>query len=576
MSYLKISLMFLLISSTRAAAPVSLNLGVHHLVDASLLSGEMNGTFFELGNIYKDLDHPLIQPEWPWEQAVHFYTSLLFLPQDVSSTGKAQWLLYYACADDVLFFNPIGLCVANSSDSIVWTKPLLNIHPYTRNGTLPPVATNIVFITESNTFGLQVFLDSRVDVNENAQVVLAYEALNAGQRYLKTSISSDGINFNPSMYSPSASPAIPYSGFADTMASVFYDKPFDRYIAYGRNDVGVDNSTQSCPGAIAVFRELRVTMKTCDSKSPCNVSDQNGWAPYETILKAGYPDVRDCVDMYNPSAMSISDAGTGSLYILLPSVMRHIPLNQSGAPDSRAGANDGFMDIRLATSRDAINLTFSSRDAFINRGIGSLDPHCGLYNATGSDRDAGFVFATNTGLVDADLAIAPPPSTPSPWVSILYWGSQTTHAGGGAYLYRYWPGAFTGIFSAKMRREGWTSLSTFPNDLIGAGSARTKALLLPAPKPGMGLFLSFNAAVHSAGVLSIAILSAVTFEPIIGFSHNDCSSLYGNGIRQLLVCSGAGPGGDLSALANKGSPVVIDMLLTHTKVFSWSLDQRAM
>ena len=556
------------------AAPVSLRLGVHHFADGALLSGEANGTYFALGELKKDTESPLIIPEYPWEQAVHFYTSLLFLPSNLSSTGRAQWLLYYACSDEVLFFNPVGLCVATSTDSLSWSKPLLNIHPFTANGTRPSVSTNIVFITESNTFGLQVFHNSRIGVTKNSQVVLAYEALTAGQRYLKSAVSFDGIHFTPSQYSPSDPPAIPYSGFADTMASIFYDEPFDRYVAIGRNDIGLDNSTQSCPGANPVFRELRATIKNCESKAPCNVSDQTGWGPAETILKAGFPDVRDCLDNYNPSALTVADAGTGSLYILLPSVMRHIPLDQSGAPDTRAGANDGFMDIRLATSRNAINFTFPSRNAFIRRGVGARDPLCGLYNASGSDRDAGFVFATNTGLLDPDLALVPPPSTPSPWVSTLYWGSQTTHAGGGAYLYRYWPGAFTGIFRAKMRREGWVGLSTLPYDLVGAGSARTVALLLPQPKSGLGLFLSFNAAVDVAGVLSIAILSADTLKPLSGFGHNDCKSLYGNGIRQVLECSGAGPRGDLSIIAREGSPVLIDMMLTHTIVFAWSLDEK--
>ena len=561
--------------SAETADPVSLTLGTHHLVDNTLLSGLTNGTYFELGEVQKDIDHPLLIPEYPWENALHFYTSLLFLPANVSSTGSAQWLLYYACSNEILFFNPIGLCVAMSTDSISWSKPLLNIHPYTANGTLPPVPTNIIFITESNTFGLQVFRDSRVGITRNAQIILAYESLLNGQRYLKSAISSDGLHFSPQMYSPSDSPAIPYSGFADTMVSVFYDKPFDRYLAYGRNDIDINNSTNSCPGANPVFRELRATIKSCESKSSCNVSDSNGWSPTEIILPPGYPDVRDCVDNYNPSAFSINDAGTGSLYFLLPSVMRHIPLNQSGAPDTRAGANDGFMDIRLAISRNGYNFTFPSRNAFIRRGIGSRDSNSGLYNASGSDRDAGFVFATNTGFLDLDQAITPAPKTPSPWVYILYWGSQTTHAGGGAYLYRYWPGAFTGIFKAKMRREGWVSLSTLPNDLIGAGSARTIALFLPKPNKGFGLFLKFNAAVDAAGAFSIAILSADTLQPINGFSHEECESFYGNGIRQLLLCKGA-PNGDVSALAVNGTPVVLEFLLTHAKVYSWTIDEQSM
>ncbi|CAF4393688.1 unnamed protein product, partial [Adineta steineri] len=39
------------------------------------------------------LDHPLIYPEYPWENAIHFYTSFLQVPADLSLTGKPMYLL---------------------------------------------------------------------------------------------------------------------------------------------------------------------------------------------------------------------------------------------------------------------------------------------------------------------------------------------------------------------------------------------------------------------------------------------------------------------------------------------------
>ena len=89
------------------------------------------------------------------------------------------------------------------------------------------------------------------------------------------------------------------------------------------------------------------------------------------VLAPGAPDARDCLDNYNPSALVRPDAGTGSLFLLLPAALRHMSLAESGAPDVRAGANDGWMDVRLATSRDGAAFAFPSRDALLRRGIGS-------------------------------------------------------------------------------------------------------------------------------------------------------------------------------------------------------------
>lgn len=535
-----------------APSPVPLSLGIHHLVDGTLLAAT-NNTFFSLGTLSKDIDTPLVVPEYPWEQALHFYTSLVALPN-----GKG-WLLYYGCSDAALFFFPIGLCVAQSRDGRAWVKPLLNIHPYTANGTQPPTPTNIVFITEANTFTLHVLADAR-----SGAIVLAYESLTEGARYVRTAVSQDGLAFSPAAYNSSSPPSIPFPGFADTAVSVTYDAAASAFVAFGRRDIGVPNSTARCAGANPVFRWIQQSSKPCFGSAPCSPTDAANWSTPALVsaLAPGPPDAPDCLDNYNPAVLPpMPDAAAGSLFIALPSVMRHIPLADSGAPDERAGANDGFMDIRLAVSRNGgASFDFPSRDAFLRRGAGARDPASGLYNATGSEPDAGFVFATNGGLLD--------PNPQAPFIYLLYWGSQTTHAGGGAYLARYAASARTGIYRARLRREGWAGLASLPSLPAGEGSARTVALLLP--QGGGGLFLRFNAAVDAAGGLAVALLDEGG-EPLPGFARGDCAPLTGNGVRQLLVCAGAGKGGDLSGLAAQGKPVVLDLGLTHTTLFSWEL-----
>ena len=542
-------------------SPVQLSLGVHHLADGTLLASTINTTF-ALGVPAKD-PTPLLIPEHPWEAALHFYTSVAYLPAVSSNTGAPQWLLYYACSDAVLFFNPIGVCVANSSDGVTWHKPLLNIHPYTANGTLPPVPTNIVFMCEENTFGLQALVDQRP--GGVSGVSLYYES--SSSRYLYAAKSPDGIYFTPAAASNStdSKPALPFPGLADTMVSAMYSSAADSYEVYGRRDKGYPNSTNGCPGANSVFRVLVATFKACGGASSCSpIEPTGGWTkPVDVLLPGTGGDSLDCLDNYNSAALSVPDAGTGTLFVMLPANMRHIALNESGAPDERAGANDGFMDVRLAVSRDGSNFTFPSRDAFLPRGVGARDAASGLYNASGSERDAGFVFATSGGVVDPDPAATS--------VSLLYWGSQTTHAGGGAYLYRYWPGAFTGVFRARLRREGWASLATPAADAVGAGAATTVPLLLPRPAPGGALFLRLNADVSTAGTLRVAILDAASGKPIPGFSTAECTPLHGNGIRQLVTCAGAGAGGDLSALAARGAPVLLHFAMVHTKLYAWHL-----
>jgi hypothetical protein len=546
------------------AIPIQLSLGVHHLVDTALLEST-NNTYFSLGTPIKN-PIPLLIPENPWEAALHFYTSLVFLSAANSNTGAAQWLIYYGCSDGDLFITPIGVCVANSSDGVLWHKPMLPYHPYILPGSATAVPTNIVFITEANCFGLQAFVDARTNGAHGVQ--LLYES--SAHRLLYATRSNDGFLFSPSNASNASdtAPALPFATLADTDASIAYSAALDTYTVYGRADGPHPDSTRGCAGANDVFRSVAASQKICNQGAVCNATDPTGWTLPRIILAPGSPDALDCLDNYNAAAFQVPDSGTGSLFIMLPSAIRHIALNQSGAPDTRAGSNDGFMDVRLASSRDGMNFSFSSRDTFLPRGIGARDPASGLYNATGSEKDAGFVFATSGGVLDTDVALLTPPLTPSVTVSLLYWGSQTTHAGGGAYLYRYWPGAFTGIFRAQLRREGYVSLSTLPHDPTGSGTAITVPLLLP-PTSSAPLYLRLNADISVAGTVTLAFLDAATRVSIPGFGVGDCSKLNGNGVRQLIECAGGGTNGDISQLAARADAIVIQFTLVHAKVYAW-------
>ena len=306
-------------TTTPSTAAVPLSLGVHHLVDGALLSGAPNNTYFALGALVKDTEHPLVVPEHPWEQALHFYTSLVRLE-------PSGFLLYYGCSDATLFFNPIPLCVATSPDGRAWAKPLLNIHPYTKNGTQPPVPTNIVFITEPNTFGLHVFSDPRPGAR--ARIVLAYESETQGARFVRAATSPDGLTFSPAAADPGAPPAIPFAGFADTAVSVTYDAAADAYTAFGRLDKGVPNSNASCPGANPVFRWIVSSTKKCAAAgAACSAADAANWSTPAIVpaLAPGAPDTPSCLD----------SASAGRLALPRPHSLHHHPPRPPLTPRTR-------------------------------------------------------------------------------------------------------------------------------------------------------------------------------------------------------------------------------------------------
>jgi hypothetical protein len=561
-----ILLQFIAIDCARLSQPIPVNLGVHLFVDNQYLQN-ISSLEFQNGLVQKNTDEPIVFPEYPWEAAVHFYTSFLQVPANLVISGRPMYYIYYACAASytVLFFDNVSVCVAYSTDGVKWEKPLLWYYPFTANGTQPAQPTNIVFVTDVNEFLGSVFIDTRPGTPRSEVFKMTYE--NEPKRYVYIATSADGFK-----WIAGTAPANPTAGLSDTQTVMLYSpENSGQYVLYGRQDGAVKNSSVYCPGANPVFRKVMVT-----------VSSGNAYGPWQTPVEAfplGSPDTTQCFDSYNPAALYYN-----GVYFLFPSGILHWAEADSGAPIPRAAANDGVMDIRLAISRTALGpYTFPTRESFISRGIGTIDPSCKLLNGTGSDRDAGFVFASANGLLDPDFVKSTSDDNPSPWMYHVYWGSQTTHAGGGAFLGRYWPGAYSGIFKARVRREGYVALSTLTSNPTGYGWLLSKVLSLPginssSTPNNLQLQLRINAQTATAGFLAVQFEDGVTGNPIPGYTFEETKTLHNNGIRQLIkwsrqngTSSNITYSADLTPLVNYPGGVQIHMHMAHTKLYSWLL-----
>ncbi|CAF1071325.1 unnamed protein product [Adineta steineri] len=536
---------------------VSLNIGVHLLVDNQYIDNS-SSLEFQNGKIEKDLDHPLIYPEYPWENAIHFYTSFLQVSADLSLTGKPMYLLYYACASsyDILFNNNVSVCISNSTDGIHWEKPLLSYYPYRGNGSEPSHLTNIVFMTDVNEFFGSVFIDQRPGISRSEIFKMTYE--HTSKRYVYIGTSPDGF-----IWTNGIQPAHPTADLSDTQTVMLYSPDNGgQYILYGRLNSAVSNTSIYCPGALPSYRKVVVTLS--------NESVHGPWSKSVEAFPLGTPDPIQCFDNYNPATLFYHN-----IYFLFSSGYLHWAEINSGAPIPRAAQNDGVMDIRLALSRIPQGpFTFLTRDPFISRGIGIIDPKTKLVNGTGSDRDAGFVFSSSNGLMDPDF-IRSDVDTLSPWMYHIYWGSQTTHAGGGAYLSQYWPGAFTGIFKARLRREGYVCLSTLSSNPTGYSWFISKVLSLPNHNKNRNqqLQMYINADTSTAGFFAIQFEDGLTNNPIEGYTFDECKTLHQNGIRQLLQWRRQNEtfSGDLTPLVNYSNGIRFHIHMAHTKLYSFVL-----
>ena len=568
-----ISVQLFIVDSRNLIEPIPLNVGVHLFADDQYLAN-ISSLEFQNGLIQKDTDHPIVHPEYPWEAGVHFATSLVQVPSNLSVTGKAMYIIYYICTekDAIIPRHNMSICAANSTDGIKWEKPLLWSYPYTANGTQPPQPSNIVLVISPGRLLGSIFIDTLSGTPRSEIFKMAYA--NVSTTYVYVGTSPDGFNWTAGLQ-----PAYTLVDISDTQVVMLYThENGGAYVLYGRKDeVDFENTTIGCLGGSRSGRRVIVTIS--------NGSVYGPWSEPVETFPLGSPDEIQCLDSYNSGTLYYK-----GVYFLFPSAYRHWAKADSGSPYTPS--NDGVMDIRLAVSRTPLGpYTFPSRDSFIPRGVGTIDPSCKILNGTGSDRDAGFVFSSANGLLDPDLLElnedeklqGSTDDNPSAWMYHTYWGSQTTHAGAITVLGTFWPGAYSGIFKARVRREGYVALSTLTSNPTGHGSLLTQVLSLPKSyinsiKNDVQLQLRINADVATVGFLNVQLEDGQTGNPIPGYTFDQCKTLHGTGIRQLIqwsrqneTTSNVTYTADLSPLVNYTNGIQIRMEMAHTKLYSWLL-----
>jgi hypothetical protein len=117
----------------------------------------------------------------------------------------------------------------------------------------------------------------------------------------------------------------------------------------------------------------------------------------------------------------------------------------------------------------------------------------------------------------------------------------------------------------------------------GHGWLLTQVLSLPKSninsiKNDVQLQLRINADVATAGFLNVQFEDGQTGNPIPGYTFDQCKTLHGNGIRQLIqwsrqngTTSNATYTADLTPLVNYTNGIRIRMEMVHTKLYSWLL-----
>lgn len=529
--------------ASAAEPPFQARVGPYLFVDGEIINTTVGSIIIAPGTASKQ---PTVQPvvvqDHPWD-VVHFYTALLTLtPAALAAAppSTTRFTLYYACPDGPVFNTTTYICVTQSVDGSTWTKPLLPLFPWTDGS-----PTNRVWQCAANTWLDNVFWDPNAPPSR--AIVLTYED---APRTMQAAVSSDGLHFS------AAGTAIGVDGFSDTQAAILHDPFRGRYVAFGRSDTYVPGF--SCP---ATNGECRSAAKT---QTNATTYLGTGWAAPDTFLAPGPPDSLTCLDVYNSAPYLDPESG---VMLLFPSSFFHIPDYESGAPVERARANDGVMDARLLVSRHGDTFGFvgtGDREPFVPRGVGGRDPASGLYNASGSEPDAGFIFVTSSGVLDTGSPTS---------VDLLYWGSQTTHAGGGAFLYTQWPGAFSGILRARVRREGFVAVACEgPAALAGCTWVSVLMELPPqaaCPNTSTQLSLWINARTSVAGYIRIGLQPGPGLPPFTGFGSAEAAPFRGNSIRSVFGWNATGGAlvTDLSSL--RGSPLVVNVSMLHARLYAW-------
>lgn len=238
-----------------AVAAISLLPSTPHLfLDADGIATSSNISY-SLGVPQKNYTLPAVSRTYPWEEFLHFYASALLVPGSPSI-----YRLYYSC---FTYNSPMYICVAESSDTYEFTKPLNS--QFLFNGT----PTNRVFLVNASSPGSwpgSVFIDDAADVPAAERFKLTYEG-GGGQRFLYLATSPDGIYW--ARRSPEV-PIVPVRLFSDTQTAIVRDASGSgRYLAFGRSDDDLPGNTSAgCYGGYPSLRRVMLAVSTSGAEGP--------------------------------------------------------------------------------------------------------------------------------------------------------------------------------------------------------------------------------------------------------------------------------------------------------------------
>ncbi|MEA3401837.1 MAG: hypothetical protein U9R79_11410 [Armatimonadota bacterium] len=304
--------------------------------------------------------------------------------------------------------------------------------------------------------------------------------------------------------------------------NMFYDPHKDIYVAHFRQWIPAGDGTDRMMRSVG-------RLEVEDPLQPWPIPEQNArvfmWgqdrlpAPgpgFQTVLATDERDPGEC-DFYDHGIFRYPWADR--VYLAFPVLYRHFP-----PPPQGELANDGLVDVQLATSRDGVTWR-RFRGPYIDLGISGEDP------------DGACIYISRGLMRNGDQL--------HQW----YAGYPQTHG--------HWAGAegnprFNGM--VVQRLDGFVSADA---DYEGGE-------LITPPIVFEGAHLELNIDCSAAGDCRVEV-QAADGQPIEGFALEHADLIRGNFIRKLATWRDGDP--DLSALA--GRPVRLRFVMHAAKLYAF-------
>ena len=442
---------------------------------------------------------PALLPDKPWE------TKGLHVASVVEGEDGVQWMYYGATAEDGGHF----LCLATSSDGVLWERPGLGLVEYGASK-----ENNIVL---KDTLGTP-FRDPHAAAAERFKLIgndgtlWGVTSVNCGGarfRYFKGELetweysgvigahSADGIH-----WTKYPAPIMPW--YTDTLNVAFWDERIDRYVAYVRLN---EHLRIDAAGRQVGSFDYRTIAR----------AESDDFAHFPAPTKVVEPDFTSRADadqagggLYNSAALKY--AGAADSYFLFPSAYHH---------------TSDTLDMQFASSRDGVHFERWS-EPFVRLGA------AGQFDSKG-----------------------------------MYMGVGTVAAGDELYLYYNGTDARHDIDvdASAQRQSGIGRLRLRRDGFVSQDAGEEEGWLTTVPFVLEGDRLQVNMDASSRGWLKVEVLDA-TGHALWGFEKSAADRLMGNDLGQTATWKGDP---DLSPL--RGRSVRLRFAGQWVKLYSFQIDR---